>query len=138
MSRPRKLTFRLLSGPSGAEVNPLTGSFNWRPALSQAPSTNLLWISVTDNGSPSLAATQSFTIAVRAPATPLMRALQLQGDELGFSVAGDCGPTYWIYRSTNLVDWAPLYNTSPATLPFEVKVSAPPSNTSTFFRIAIH
>ena len=33
---------------------PATGVFTWRPALAQAPSTNLISLAVTDNGSPAM------------------------------------------------------------------------------------
>jgi len=59
------LTFSLAAdAPSGAAVDPLSGVFSWTPGSGQAPSTNLLSIQVADNGSPSLSATQTFTIFV--------------------------------------------------------------------------
>jgi len=61
---PNQLTFALLTGPTNATLNPSNGVFAWTPALAQSPSTNLIVISVTDDGLPPLSATQSFTIIV--------------------------------------------------------------------------
>lgn len=62
------LVFGLADGaPPGASINPSTGSFSWMPSTNQAPSTNLISVIVTDNGSPSLSATQSFTVTVSQP-----------------------------------------------------------------------
>ena len=47
--------------PAGAVVNSATGLFQWTPS---APSTNTLTLRVTDNGTPALSDTQSFTIVV--------------------------------------------------------------------------
>lgn len=57
------LSCALLSGPAGASVDPI-GLFNWTPSQAQASSTNLVVITVMDNGAPPLSATQSFTIFV--------------------------------------------------------------------------
>jgi hypothetical protein len=60
---PQSLTFSLGSGaPAGASIIPTTGLFSWTPPT--APATNSISIIVTDNGSPSLSATQSFTVVV--------------------------------------------------------------------------
>src|SRR5439155_17862941 len=58
------LTFELVSGPSGVAVNPTTGVLSWTPTEAQGPSTNTITIKVTDNGSPALSATNSFTVVV--------------------------------------------------------------------------
>jgi hypothetical protein len=57
------LGYALLTAPSGANVNS-SGLFTWTPSQAQAPSTNLIVLSVTDNGPPNLSATQSFSIVV--------------------------------------------------------------------------
>jgi len=50
--------------PTNAVVNPTTGVFAWTPTEAQGPATNVISIIVTDNGTPSLGATQSFTVVV--------------------------------------------------------------------------
>ena len=60
------LTFRLGAGaPAGARVNATNGMFTWRPTTVQGPSTNLISVIVTDDGVPSLYATQRFSVIVR-------------------------------------------------------------------------
>src|SRR6266700_324695 len=58
------LTFALVSGPSGVAVNPTSGVLSWTPTEAQGPSTNTITVKVTDNGTPALSATNSFTVLV--------------------------------------------------------------------------
>jgi len=59
------LTFSLASGnQTGATLDASTGWFNWTPTEVQGPGTNLFSVIVTDNGSPSLSATQQFSVVV--------------------------------------------------------------------------
>jgi len=63
---PKPLVFSLGAGaPTNAIIDPATGLFQWRPTATQAPSTNLISVVVTDNGVPPLSATQQFTVVVR-------------------------------------------------------------------------
>ena len=65
------LTFGLLSGPTGLTLNTNTGVINWTPTSAQCPSTNVVTVRVTDDGSPNLSATNSFTIFVAKANTML-------------------------------------------------------------------
>jgi hypothetical protein len=59
------LTFTLDPGaPSGASIDSVSGLFAWTPSEEQGPSTNLVAIRVTDNGSPSANALTYVTIFV--------------------------------------------------------------------------
>jgi hypothetical protein len=59
------LTFSLGNpAPTGASIDSHTGIFSWRPTDTQGPSTNLIKVVVTDNGVPSLSATQTFSVIV--------------------------------------------------------------------------
>jgi hypothetical protein len=57
--------------PAGANINSTNGVFTWTPTEAQGPSTNLITVLVTDNGSPPSSDVQSFTVVVsevsRAP-----------------------------------------------------------------------
>jgi len=57
------LSYQLLNPPSGASING-SGIVNWTPTESQGPSTNTITTVVTDNGTPNLSATNSFTVIV--------------------------------------------------------------------------
>jgi hypothetical protein len=59
----QKLSYSLLNGPSGATIDD-AGLLNWTPSEAQGPSTNEVTIVITDDGSPSLSATNSFRIIV--------------------------------------------------------------------------
>ncbi len=61
------LTFSLGPGaPTGVALNSSNGVFSWTPADFQGGTTNSIQIIVTDNGTPPLGATQSFSITVVA------------------------------------------------------------------------
>ncbi len=58
---PQTLVYGLGAGaPAGATVNPATGLFSWTPTAGQAPSTNLITVTVTDTGTPPLSDSQDF------------------------------------------------------------------------------
>jgi hypothetical protein len=59
------LTFSLVSGPSGLTINSSTGVITWTPAQTQSPSTNTVTVSVINNGTPALSATNSFIVIVK-------------------------------------------------------------------------
>src|SRR5207244_1031007 len=69
------LTFALVSAPLGMSINPVSGAIIWTPTEAQGPSTNLVSVSVTDNGVPALSVTNSFTVIVTevnsAPVLPV-------------------------------------------------------------------
>jgi hypothetical protein len=58
------LTYTLISKPSGMSINPSSGAITWTPTEAQGPSTNTVTVAVTDDGSPPLSATNSFTVVV--------------------------------------------------------------------------
>ncbi|MBL9174331.1 MAG: PQQ-dependent sugar dehydrogenase, partial [Verrucomicrobiales bacterium] len=57
------LTYSLVSGPDGLSVTG-AGVMTWTPTEAQGPSTNVVTVKVADNGTPSLSATQQFTVIV--------------------------------------------------------------------------
>jgi hypothetical protein len=65
----RKLTYELLDGPVGVDVD-TNGVISWTPTESQGPSTNIITTIVTDDGSPQLKATNSFTVVVHEVNVP--------------------------------------------------------------------
>ena len=69
------LTYTLLASPAGASID-TNGVITWTPAQTQSPSTNTFTTKVADDGSPSLSATNSFTVIVKevnvAPVLPVI------------------------------------------------------------------
>ena len=58
------LTLSLVSAPAGMSLDSNTGVLTWTPTEAQGPSTNTIRVKVSDDGSPSLSTTNSFTIVV--------------------------------------------------------------------------
>ena len=115
---PQTITFSLQNGPAGATLTTNTGSFNWRPAVAQGGATNTMSIVASDNGSPVMTATQTFSIAVLRPAQPTIGLLSASGFPPALVVSGDTGPDYTVLASTNLVSWAGVFTTNSPVLPF--------------------
>src|SRR5206468_1579908 len=59
-----KLTFSLVTAPTGVHLAPDTGILTWTPTEAQGPSTNLITVQVRDDGSPPLSDSKSFTVVV--------------------------------------------------------------------------
>ncbi len=65
------LTFSFAATPpANATLNSSSGVFTWIPSEAQGPGTNVVSIRVADNGSPSLSATQTFTLFVLEANSP--------------------------------------------------------------------
>ena len=130
------LTFSLQGNPSGSSVNASNGIFNWRPTIAQSPSTNPMSVIVTDNGSPSMSATQGFTVFVTKPITPTLQPSGVSG-VFNMLVTGDAGPDYTIQASTNLVNWTPLFTTNSPALPFNWSSTNTGSFNQRYFRVLL-
>jgi hypothetical protein len=64
------LSYSLDVAPSGASINPSTGAFAWTPNETQGPGAYNITARVTDNGSPSLNHTRTFTVTVNEENSP--------------------------------------------------------------------
>jgi hypothetical protein len=103
---PQTLTYSLAPGaPGAASLNPTTGQFTWAPAF---PRTNTISIIVADNGTPSLSATQTFTVTVYLP--PKLTSVSESGGELTFSWQAPSGLSYQVeYKDDlNALSWTPI------------------------------
>jgi hypothetical protein len=68
---PRTYTWSLgVGSPAGMVIGPSTGILSWTPAEAQGPSTNLVSVIVTDNSTPPLSLTNTFTITVTESNSP--------------------------------------------------------------------
>jgi hypothetical protein len=69
------LTYELLDPPAGAAIDAATGTITWTPTEAQGPGPFTITTRVTDNGTPPLDATNSFTVTVNevnlAPSLPV-------------------------------------------------------------------
>jgi hypothetical protein len=133
---PQTLTFALLAGATNATLNPNNGAFSFRPLVTQANSTNGFTLKVSDNGTPSLSATQSFTVVVNALTQPSFGNISAAGGQFSFNVSGQSGPDYAIETSTNLAQWSNVFITNSPALPFNW-TDATTNSPQRFYRIKL-
>jgi hypothetical protein len=130
------LTYSLPIGPTNATLDAASGVLNWRPLVTQANTTDPFRVVVSDNGSPSLSATQSFSVIVNPLALPGITLPQIANGQLGFSVSGQIGPDYAVQSSSNLVDWTTLLITNPVAMPFDWSIGTG-LDPAQFYRIEV-
>ncbi|MGA2241986.1 MAG: hypothetical protein ABSH11_08085 [Verrucomicrobiota bacterium] len=132
---PQILTFSLLSAtPANATLNATNGVFTWRPLVNQADTTNLITVRVTDNGTPSLSDTNSYTITVNPLAQPTLDSVSASGGQVSLVVGGSFGPDYTLWTSTNLSDWRVLMTTNSPVTPITL-VDTNRTDPARFYRI---
>ena len=134
---PQTLAFSLLSGPDNATLNTNTGTFAWRPTVTDANTTNAFALKVADNGSPGLSATQSFTITVNPLILPTAASLALSNGQFEFQVSGQAGPDYAVQVSSNLVDWSTRFITNSPPMPFQWTDTNAATLPAQFYRIKV-
>jgi endoglucanase len=135
-SPPQTLTFALLTGATNATLNTNSGAFAFRPLITQANSTNNFTLQVSDNGTPPLSATQSFSVIVNLLSAPGISNISVAGGLFSFSISGQSGPDYAIETSTNLTQWSNVFITNSPVLPFnwtDAATNPPPR----FYRIKL-
>ena len=115
---PQTLTFAMLTGAANATLNTNSGAFSFRPLVTQANSTNNFTLQVSDNGTPPLSATQSFSVIVNPLSAPGISNISSTGEQFSFNVNGQSGPDYAIESSTNLTQWSSVFITNSPGLPF--------------------
>jgi hypothetical protein len=108
------LTFALINPPAGASINSSNGLFTWTPSETQGPGTNTLTARVSDNGSPSLSATQTFTVTVNeVNSAPVL--------------AGISNRLVYVGESVSFTATATDTDLPPNTLTFSLEPGAPAS-----------
>jgi len=135
------LTFSLLSGPTNAtltQINITNAVFAWRPLVSQADTTNLVAVKVTENGAPNLSATNSFTVTVNPITNPVVGSVTVLGGQVNLMVSGPQGPDYTLLTTTNLMtgSWQVLYTTNSPVTPLTL-VDTNPADPARFYRIQL-
>lgn len=101
------LTFALVSDPSGLSVSP-DGLITWPATDEQANTTNIVSVAVTDNGKPSLSATQSFTLTLVS--RPILDPPLLTPTNAFLRWSAISGLTYRVQYKANLIltNWIDL------------------------------
>ena len=133
---PQTLTFALLAGAANATLNTNSGAFSFRPLVTQANSTNGFTLKVSDNGTPPLSTTQSFSVFVNPLSLPGISNISVAGAQFSFSVSGQSGPDYAVEASTNLTQWSSVFITNSPALPFNW-TDAATSSPVRFYRVKL-
>ena len=112
------LTFTLLNSLANATLTTLNPT-NARASVGVRWSrrqilTNRFTVKVADNGTPSLSATNSFTVTVNPASQPALNSIAL-ANEVSLSATGIIGPDYTLLVSSNLVNWQTLFTTNPTS-----------------------
>jgi YVTN family beta-propeller protein len=113
--------------PAGAEIDPRTGLFTWKPTQAQALNTYLIAVRVTDNGKPNRNATRPFTVTVdQHPLAPRVGTVSLAGNGVTIHWAGIAGRTYRVQfkHTLNDPDWNDLDGDVPAETGEMLKMDA--------------
>ena len=126
--------------PTGAAINANSGVFNWRPAMAQSPSTNLLMVTVTANGSPSVTATQAQFVTVFQPVKPTMTNPSLAAGNFSVTISGNSGPDYVVQVTTNLsstLNWVSIFTNASASPPFQFSDPITTNFPQQFYRVTL-
>src|SRR5438552_4670248 len=156
------LTFSLEPGaPAGASINATNGVFTWTPTEAQGPSTNLIAVMVTDNGSPPSSDARSFTVVVTeanhapvltVPADQMINELStlavtntatdpdLPANTLTFSLEPGAPAGASINLTNGVFTWTPTEAQGPSTNVILVRVTddgSPPSSDTGSFTVVV-
>jgi len=123
--------------PANATLIGTNGVFTWRPLVSQANTTNLISVQVTDSGTPNLSATNSFTVVVNAVTNPVVNSVAVSGGQVNVAVTGPQGPDYTLLTTTNITaGWQPLFTTNSPGMPF-IFMDTNSTDAARFYRLQI-
>jgi len=112
------LSFNLINPPAGASIVVGSGLFSWRLPAVLANTTNILAVRVTDNGSPNLSGTNTFTVTVNPILPVVLTPLNYANGQFRIGVTGSLGPDYVLQGSTTLTSFANLTTNTPGAMPF--------------------
>jgi beta-galactosidase len=118
---PPILTFSPLNAPATAtfsKINNNSATFTWRPAVSDANTTNFVSLKVSDNGLPVLSATQNFLITVNPLSKPVFSSFGVTNGQFTLQLNGQAGPDYEVQVSANLFDWSNLFIANSPAMPW--------------------
>jgi len=127
------LTFSLDQAPTNVTINATNGSITWTADQSQV-GLHPITIRVTDNGSPSLSATNTFQVNVMGEGSRLDIQRRPSG-EMQLTMTGDTGHSYELQKSSNLTNWDKLFEFM-APFPPYVDIGAE-TNALRFYRLKL-
>jgi hypothetical protein len=113
---PQRLSFSLDPGaPGGASISAQSGLFAWRPEVGQGPGAISFTVRVSDDGTPSLTATQTFQVTVFP--LPRLSQVSLAWPLIHFSWQAQPGKYFQVQFAEDVtsVHWTNLGSPIPAT-----------------------
>ena len=133
----QSLTFSLLTGPGSVGAG--SGVFTWRPQVTDSDTTNVIKVVVTDNGTPNLRATNTFTVIVNPLTQSNAGAPVYAGGQFSLTVTGQVGPDYALQVSTDLASgvWTTLLTTNSPPSPFTFSDTNAGTLPAQFYRIKV-
>jgi len=129
------LTFSLDLAPTNLTINTTNGSILWTPSQAEVGS-HPVTIRVTDNGSPSLSATNTFQLTVVGEGSSLDIQRRPSG-EMQLTIIGDTGHSYELQKSIDLQIWDKLFEFQLSTSPFPYLDLGAETNSIRFYRLKL-
>jgi hypothetical protein len=126
-----------MNGPTNATLDSATGIFTWRPMVSQAISTNLVAVVVSDSGVPPSYATNNFNVLVIPVTPPSFGAVTASAGQINLLINGPQGPDYTLLSSTDLSTWSVQSVIASPTLPLRLQQPISTNAPAQFFRIQV-
>lgn len=130
------LSFSLVSPPSGASIGAGSGLFTWRLPAALANTTNTLRVRVTDNGSPNLSGTNTFTVTVNSILPVVLTPLSYSNGLFRLSITGSLGPDYVLEGGVSLISFTNFATNTPVAMPFTFTNASAFSNG--FYRVRLN
>jgi hypothetical protein len=159
---PRTLTYSLGAGaPTNASLNSATGVFTWTPTEAQGPSTASISVIVTDNSSPPMSATNTFSVTVlETNSPPVLAAIpdwtihagstvtftnsasdpDIPANTLTYSLDPGAPPSASVDALTGVFQWTTTDADAGTTNPITVRVTdngAPPMSDTESFTVTV-
>lgn len=98
-------------------IDPNSEVCNWRSWVTHANITDIITVAFSDNGTPSLSATQKFVVIVN-PLNALVLAVRAADNgRVNLLLTGPTGPDYVVQISSNLVRWSTEFVINSPVLP---------------------
>ena len=110
---------------------------SWRPLVSQANTTNLIQIEVTDSGQTNLSATNSFNVIVNSISPPVFDSINVIDGQVDLVANGPAGPDYTLLTSTNLTGWQSVFTVKSPVPPVALTDTNYPNGTVRFYRVQL-
>jgi ELWxxDGT repeat protein len=161
---PLPLTYSLTGNvPSGASIDPTTGTLTWATSSNLTTGPYSFTVEVSDNSSPALTASQTFTVNVDPVESPFLETIPSQGVQIGqtltldisqyavdpnepplpltYSLIGNVPSGVSIDPTSGVLTWSPGSGQATGNIAIEVRISddsSPPRTASETFTVEVN